>query len=352
MPFKSEIPISEKKVHEIILHNFPNETISSILEIKRSFINPVYDIALSNGQNYILRINNPHWPDKQKRELTALTLAREKTSIPIPKIVFFDSNQKLIPYDYMIQEKAPGMELNTAIASGQLKEDQLEKIIEQLASYLGELHSIHFDFFGDFNQKESYPIKQQVTASDRLWGSKYANWQLCFKAFCFDNLNWVDTSSFVNMRKPLITKIDEFSKRVPQPEIACFVHSDIQPTNILVHEGEISAILDFEWSYAGSSSFDYDLTLAGLYFGNFPSLDKSNVLSNYKTLTKDRIEKLFLQGYQKSYKGKIYSEPEGLRDFIWLLYMIGSWDWSVKSSTKDEITAFEKDVRELYSRFT
>ncbi len=61
-------------VHDIITHNFPNETINSILEIKRSFINPVFDIALSDGQNYILRINNPHWPDKQKRELIALKL--------------------------------------------------------------------------------------------------------------------------------------------------------------------------------------------------------------------------------------------------------------------------------------
>ncbi len=351
MPFKSEIPVSEKIVHDIIAHNFPNETINSILEIKRSFINPVFDIALSDGQNYILRINNPHWPDKQKREVKALKLAQEKTSVPIPKTVLFDSNQKLIPYDYMIQEKAPGMELNTAITSGQLIENQLEKIIEQLASYLGELHSIKFDFFGDFSQKESNSIKQEVTERDRLWGSKYADWQSCFKAFCFDNLNWVDTSSFPNMRKPLIKKIDEFSKSIPQPETACFVHSDIQPTNILVHEGKISAILDFEWSYAGSSSFDYDLTLAGLYFGNFPSLDESNVLSNYKTLTKDRIERLFNKGYKKSYKGKIYSEPEGLRDFIWLLYMIGSWSWSVKSSTKEEIKEFEKDIHTLYSRF-
>ena len=352
MPFKSDIPISEKKVHEIITHNFPNETIISIEEIKRSFVNPVYAIVLSNGQNFILRINNPHWPDKQKRELNALKLAQEKTSIPIPKTILFDSNQKLIPYDYMIQEKAPGLELNTAITSEQLDEDQFERIIEQLASYLGELHSIQFDFFGDFSLKDVNPPKQDATISDRLWGSKYANWQSCFRAFCFDNLNWVDTSSFANMRKPLIKKIDEFSKMIPQPETACFVHSDIQPTNILVQKGKISAILDFEWSYAGSSSFDYSLTLAGLSFDSFPSLDKSNALSNYKALTKERIEKLFLDGYRKTYKGKIYSEPEGLGDFIWLLYMIGSWNWSIKSSSKEEISVMEKNIHDLYSRYT
>lgn len=352
MPFKSEIPISEKNVHEIISNNFPNETINSISEIKRSFINPVYDIALSGDQNYILRINNPQWPNKQKRELEALKIAQEKTTIPIPKIALFDFEKQLIPYDYMIQEKAPGIELNTAITSGQLNEDQFVKIIEQLASYLGELHSITFDFFGDFSLKDSEPIKQEATENDRLWDSKYTDWQSCFKAFCFDNLNWVDTSSFANMRKPLIKKIDEFSKIIPQPATASFLHSDIQPTNILVKNGEISAILDFEWSYAGSASFDYDLTLAGLYFDNFPSLEESYVLTIYNTLTKERIEKLFLIGYKKTYKGKIYSEPEGLRDFIWLLFMIGSWTWAVKSSTKEEIQQYEKDIHELYSRFT
>ena len=351
MPYKDEIPITEKQIRKIITKKFKDETIVSIDEIKGSFINPVFDISLANNQNYILRINNPIWPNKQKRELNALAIAQEKTTLPIPSIIISDFSQKIIPYDYMIQEKAPGIELKEAVSTNSLTSDQFKGIIQQLASYLGLLHSIDFDFFGDFSLGIEVLKKQDACPDDRLWGAKYTNWQSCFKALCYDLLNWVDTKSFSELRKPLLKKILDFSTKIPQPRTACFVHSDIQPSNILVNEGKISAILDFEWSYAGSSSFDYALTLAGLYFSNFPSLDENYLLTTYAGITKAQIEKIFLKGYQETYKGEVFSEPDGLLDFIWLLYMIGLWNWSVKSSTKEEVTGFEKDVYALFSRF-
>ena len=42
--------------------------------------------------------------------------------------------------------------------------------------------------------------------------------------------------------------------------------------------------------------------------------------------------------------------PDELNDLVWLLYMIGSWNWVIKPKTSEEKTAYEKSFHELFSR--
>ena len=101
------------------------------------------------------------------------------------------------------------------------------------------------------------------------------------------------------------------------------------------------ASIDFEWSYAGSPSFDFHLTKAGFYFSAFPSLDESKIITQLD-LNQEEVHKALLAGYQTSYKKQLADLSDELLDFVWLLYMIGSWKWSVQSSTSEEIITFEK----------
>ncbi len=350
MPYKSEILLTKKQISSIFLFHFPKEKVVTIQEFSQSFINPVYNITLNNSQEYILKINNPHWPNKQKRELFAMELAKQKTSVPIPEVYVSSFDKLLIPFDYMIQEKLPGVELRETISSSIVFEKELLNIIEKLGVYLGELHSIKFDFFGDFTQVDAEKNSLKRSKGDKFWNNQFLDWRSCFKAFCYDNLNWVDTSSFPQYSKKIVSKIEDYSEKVINVESACFVHSDIQPSNILIDKDKIAGIIDFEWSFAGSASFEFALVLAGLYFSSFPSLEHSNLFSSFSERSTEVIKKCFTRGYQTTSQGLISEEPEDLTNFIWLLFMIGSWDWSIKSLTTDEVQEQEKNIHNLFKR--
>ncbi len=350
MSYKSEILLTKKQISSIFHFHFPKGKIVTIQEFSQSFINPVYNVTLNNSQEYILKINNPHWPNKQKRELFAMELAKQKTSVPIPEVYVSSFDKLLIPFDYMIQEKLQGVELRETISSSIVSEKELLNIIEKLGVYLGELHSIKFDFFGDFTQVDTENSSLEGSKGDKFWNNQFLDWRSCFKAFCIDNLNWVDTSSFPEYRKKIVSKIDEFSEKVCNAESACFVHSDIQPSNILIDKNKITGIIDFEWSFAGSASFEYALVLAGLYFSSFPSLEHSKLFSSFSERSTEAIKKRFTRGYQTTSKKLISEEPEELTHFIWLLFMIGSWNWSLKSLTIDEVQEQEKSIHNLFKQ--
>jgi len=244
----------------------------------------------------------------------------------------------------MIQEKASGRDFREAILSGALSESEVLDLISKTGSYLGEMHSVKFDFFGDI-----LPIhKNKQNKNSYFWGKQFPDWQACFIAFCKDILNWVDTESFPQYRKKINEKILEYANLYPDYTKASFIHSDIQPSNIIIDNKKISAIIDFEWAFAGSPSFEYSITRAGFYFSIFPSLSISNIYSRYSNITKEVIDDAFLQGYRKITKQEIFDPPYGLTDFIWLLYLIGSWNWSVQISSKDQIKELEDDIHRLY----
>ncbi|MGC9780121.1 MAG: aminoglycoside phosphotransferase family protein [Candidatus Heimdallarchaeota archaeon] len=344
MSYKSKEPITNEVIIKIIMKHFPEQKIQAVSEITESFVNPVYTFSLDSNESYILKFNNPRWPMKQRREIESMKKVQSNTSVPTPNVFAFSSNKEPIPY--MILEKAPGMELRQVIKSKELTTDEVLSIIQKIGFFLGELHTIKFDFFGDFTS-----IYNEVDKTKNfLWGNRFQTWQSCFKAYCQDILNWTDRESFPEYRKKLLKEIDEYAANVPSTTEACFVHSDIQPSNIIINKKDISAIIDFEWSFAGSASFDFYMTKAGFYFSIFPTVSSIDIYANYSNLNHQRISQAFIEGYSKSNPSQLDTYPDDFMDFIWLLYMIGSWNWSKSSSIPEEIAQYEADIHKIYSQ--
>lgn len=347
MSYKSQIPITEKQIQKIIQEHFPNEKLKRIVEIKKAFVNPVFEFELANNESFIMKINNPMWPLKQIRELKAMTIAREQTTIPLHRVVADYQKDDKYPFSFSIFEKLPGKDLKNTVKETLITKKEYLSIVRKVGFHLGELHSINFDFYGDFCIKQEQNSKK---SNNNFWGNQFTTWTDCFKAFCFDMLNWVDRTSFPNYRKPLEWKINELAERIEEPnENGCFVHSDIHPSNILVKNGQLTGIIDFEWSYAGSPSFDFHLTKAGFYFSDFPSLEESK-LTTHLDLNQEEVQKELLAGYQTTYKMPLADLSNELLDFVWLLYMIGSWKWVIDTKSSEEKTAYEKSIHELFSK--
>ncbi|NHJ32789.1 MAG: phosphotransferase [Asgard group archaeon] len=347
MPYKSQIHISEKQIQKIIQEYFPDEKLKKLAEIKDSFVNPIFEFELSNNNSFILKINNPEWPQKQTRELKAITLAKKKTTMPLHHIIAHYEKDDKYPYSFLIFEKLPGMDLKDLAKQNLVTKKEFLSIVRKVGFHLGELHSINFDFYGDFCIKRDQNSKK---LDSNMWGNQFSNWTDCFKAFCFGLLNWVDRTSFPNYRKPLEWKSIQLSESIEEPnEKGCFVHSDIHPSNILVKNGQITGIIDFEWSYAGSPSLDFLLTKAGFSFSDFPSLEESKILSQLD-LDQEEIGIELLTGYQTSYKHPLANLSDDLIYFVWLLYMIGSWGWVIQSKTLEEVNEYEKGIHDLFSQ--
>ncbi|NHJ47258.1 MAG: phosphotransferase [Asgard group archaeon] len=345
LPYKTKIPLPDKKIQSFIKEIFPNEEISN-LSIEESFVNPVYSFKMESGKEYILKINNPYWPSKQEREVFALNFIREKTTIPVPEIIENRIPIQKNKLSYLILEKSPGQDFRSLLYSKKLSSDDILAVTEKCGNYLGQMHTLAFEYFGDMTQQ-----KPSDETLGFFWGRQFQNWPECFREFCLNVLHWVDSNSFQKYRLPLRKKIDYYTSVMPKDETACFVHSDMQPTNVIIENGDISAVIDFEWSYAGSASFDYLLTKAGFYLSSFPSLHPSKMYQDHSDLTREKFDDAFLKGYQTTNSKPLLSLPEELSDFIWLLYMIGSWDWSVQSSTKEDVEKYREAIHTLYSKF-
>ncbi|MEA2071399.1 MAG: aminoglycoside phosphotransferase family protein [Asgard group archaeon] len=351
MPFKTDISVTHKQISTIFSEHFPNEKIQRVEEITRSFINPVYCLTLSNNQKYLLKINNESWPYKLLREEKAISFVAEKTSVPVPHIIASKNKSSQIPFSYLIEEFCPGKELDTALKENLLTKKQFLNIIHQIGSHLGKLHSLTFDFYGDiFTWDYFQKTAAQNKANSYLWGKRFASWKKCFKAYCLDNLFWVDHKSFPTYREALVKKIDDFTAKLPVSTQRCFIHSDIQTSNILIQDTKISAIVDFEWSFAGDPSFDFIITQQGLLLQSFPSLSLHSTFTKEDFVTPQQIKDSFTKGYSSTNSNTILSMPPYLSDFIWLLYMIGTWKWCKRSSTPQEIALYKKQIRQIYRK--
>jgi len=342
MSYKTREPLSSQTLQKMIVKHFPKQKISSIHEVSQSFVNRVYFFRLNNGAEFFLKINNPLWSFKQKRELEAIALVKEKTTVPVPTIRAISPPDE--PLTYMIMEKAPGRELGSALRSAQWSKTAFLDVIKDVGGYLGELQKVSFDFYGDFSAPSLSPSKVPST----LWGQQFSAFSECLNAFCFQVLNWVDTESFPKIRKRLIKIIPRYLETIEDHSPACLVHSDIQPSNIIVEGKKITAIIDFEWAFAGTSNLDFHLTKAGFCFSSFPSLASDSSFSAFFQVSEEELTHALMTGYSARSSKPIVPYPDNFGEFIWLLYIIGSWRWITESSTPQEIDQLKDGVYSLF----
>jgi Ser/Thr protein kinase RdoA (MazF antagonist) len=352
LPYKENIKISTDDLLTIIRKDFPEEAINDLSPLPNSFINPIFKITLTNSSSYILKINNPHWPQKQTRELYAMRLAASKTSLPIPRVVNSHDASDFFPFSYHIQEYVSGFDLRKAVIEYQMTGNEFLSVIKKIGHFLGELHNISFNLFGDFTipleKCSSFVVE---TREQFLWHNQFKTWPECFRAYCLDVLYWVDRSSFSSYRPKLREKIEKFMDEIHIPPYPCFVHSDIQPSNVIISNKKVVGIVDFEWAYAGSAYFDYLLTSTGFSTSLYPTFETSSLLSVLPEIDPQKIARSFLSGYVETSNIRLKRERKELADFVSLLYLIGSWNWYKQSSSSSEITLLEKRIRELLSLF-
>ncbi len=179
--------------------------------------NTNYRLILRDGEVCVLRLHNPGC--NAERENHILRLVRE--IVPVPAVLASGG-------DWSIHSFMEG----TALA-------EAPQCIRAAAEALARISSLTYTSSGwiqadgsirpfDFGNRESFVLSMLERA---------------------DVCAWIGPKTAAALRR-----ID--AEQEPDPDEPRLVHGDFNPTNILVHEGEVTAILDWEFSHAGSPYMD------------------------------------------------------------------------------------------------
>ena len=217
----------------------------SISRIISGEVNEVYD-AGTEGDNVIVRIShndeNRFIPEKW-----AIDKARE-LGIPAPEILLIeeveDCGKKV---NVAVERKLPGISLRETVKLGKLSDEQVRDIVLKAGEILARIHSItpqkfgglYKDGVGGHDTWKSYmllPLRLQ-----RVEG-------LLKSATKAD----IPKSDIDRTLRILVDNADMYKDVNPH-----LLHADFGPKHILIQDGKISGILDFENAKSGDPTHDF-----------------------------------------------------------------------------------------------
>jgi len=171
------------------------------------------------------------------REQKASELLNGK--LPVPKFYHIAES---FGYTFAITEYFPGKTLRSFLLSD--KKIDISRVMFKVGEALGVISNITFPSSGVFNR--NLEIKKIVGCS-------------LFINFCLKNTN-VKTIITQEQRRQIKNLFKTYKNLLPDETDRSLVHADFNPANILVVENkgelEISGILDWQFSFSGSSLFD------------------------------------------------------------------------------------------------
>lgn len=213
----------------------PQATITSIRRLKGSTSSSLYQIQLHTGnglQDVVLRkLDNLKWlqeePDLALHEAAGLTYA-ERVDVITPQLLAYDAKGDICGVPLVLMSMLAG--------NVQLKPDNLQKWLDELAKTLANIHQLDGEGFN-----WNYYMYQDLTT--------------------FTVPSW---TSIPNVWERIIT----YAKQSPPAYQACFIHRDYHPTNVLFNGEVVSGVVDWINACRGPAGVDVGhcrLDLALLY---------------------------------------------------------------------------------------
>jgi GrpB-like predicted nucleotidyltransferase (UPF0157 family)/aminoglycoside phosphotransferase (APT) family kinase protein len=216
-------------------------------------------------------------------------------------------------YTFAIIEYLPGQTLRDLLLKG--KAPDISDIMFKVGRILGEIANIKFPSSGFFNK--NLEIEKSITSEG-------------FVDFCFECLenNKVKATLPQEQREQIKNIFRVYKNLLPDEAEKNLVHADFDPANILVSEVngeiEVSGILDWEFSFAGSTLCDV-----------------ANML-RYAHQMPDEYQNSFLKGL----RGSGYELPSSWQITVNLLNIVSLLDCLVRSDSENRPNQI-KDIQEL-----
>jgi hypothetical protein len=195
-----------------------------------------FAIADRDGQRFVLKWKEDEGPLDRLKEVSLVTETLRTVGYPAPRYCLIDHNAG---YSYAIAEALPGAPMEEVTLP------LLSRLLELNGLQIGLASSRHSDWPG--------PVVDTV-----LEGGD---------GFCLlDSLRTYSstTAELLNTLQEIV-----LAHSNEQFETSDVVHFDFNPSNILIDNGQVSGVIDWEGTSPGDSSFD----LATLLFYAYDELD-------------------------------------------------------------------------------
>ncbi|WP_461031333.1 phosphotransferase family protein [Streptomyces mayteni] len=220
-------------------------------EFTHGWFNVAYRIRLRDGQQSVLKIAPPagvavltREHEMMRNELAAMTLVRDHTKVPIPRVDHADLSRELVDADYFFMEYVDADNFGIATSEGRLPDEVVVAGGRQLGALNRELNSIVGPHFGP------------------LAGPGSATWRAAFSHMIEDTLRdgaRADVAigwSYDDIRAVLAENAGVLDE-VTEPR---FVELDLWTKNSMIRDGRIVAILDHERALYGDPLMEAGFT--------------------------------------------------------------------------------------------
>lgn len=201
-----------------------------------------------NGLSHLVEKQNKDWNARFETEPYALDLIRQKSDIPAPQYVARDTSKSAIPEYYHILQSMDGYtpaESSPKPAFRDLGEKKKRRVLHQVGENIAKLHQIQFENFGELRVENKELTTEKADSWSELFQEMISFW-----------IDQVEGGKFDNLLPEIRDAVENNLDLIENIETPVLVHREIDTKNILIEEGKLSAILDWEACIAGHNEFD------------------------------------------------------------------------------------------------
>ncbi|KAF9180452.1 hypothetical protein BGZ51_000048 [Haplosporangium sp. Z 767] len=268
--------LTVKQAQQLIQFHLPDKQLERLFYFKRGYNNRVYLARCTDGTEYVIRLAGRFWDHKKiTNEVLALQLARTALgdAASVPEIVGtsvkevkiqIEQESSIIPYDYIIMTRLPGVPLDTIWE--ELALEDKKNIVDQVAKIFARLRSVELTAIGNFvngpgGEPEVGPMMEGGGGPYKNWGEYVAgNIQQEIKNMLRQETKFVEISHYLPRLETLVEMVrsGDLEKRFddknrPSDGVVIdrpisFLHGDFESRNMLVVDTTIVGLHDFEFA--------------------------------------------------------------------------------------------------------
>ena len=291
--------LPEEKIRELVkIHFGEDRKVTSVRELTGGFFAAVYLIGVTGEPDQmVLKVGViPGTPlltyerDVMPTEVACLTMLREKTTVPVPKIYACDFSKTHIKSNYFFMEVMEGSVLSEV--SRKLSDKDTAQIRRELAYILTQMHSVKGPYFGYFTEEKEKQFATWKEAFYQMVGMVLEDGRRLKKKIPYDRIEHA---------------LQAHGDCLETPKVPALVDFDCHEGNIFVKQGadgwHISGIVDLERALWGDP------------IGDFPTA--------FIFCDDIRKEKVLLETYlEKSDEIRAYTGTEVRKFLLYRMYVL------------------------------
>jgi aminoglycoside phosphotransferase (APT) family kinase protein len=194
----------------------------------------------------------------------------DQLGIPTNIILYVDISRKTYPFDFQIQKKLIGNDLEDHFHGTQKQYDQMSY---ELGAYVARYHQLKYSNFGLFND--------QSILKEKLEGSKSNFFDYIIT--CLDSdLKYLADAKVLSIKKvDTIRKLFDQYKSIINIDKGSLIHHDLADHNIMFKGKQITGIFDWEAAVIGDPVLD--LASCPTWRTHYPR--EKQLLAGYQSIT-------------------------------------------------------------------